>query len=360
MAVHHFKPRTASPEQPSAEAATRPHRRPGAWTWVVAALAIAAATAGGWWLLRPLPVTLGQARTGPAVEAVYASGVVEYVRQARIAPVSTAPIKSVLVREGDRVKPGQVMAQLEDGPQQATYLQLEALAAQARAATDRQRRLFAAGFGARAAFEDAETQQRAAEAAAASARAHLRDFQLLAPFAGQVLRRDAEPGDLASVGKPLFVVADPNSLRVTADADERDVGRLTRGMQAVVRADAFPGQTFPATVSEITPQGDAQGRVFRVRLQLGSGTPLKPGMTVETNLVIARRENATLAPAAALKDKSVWVVENGRAHQRKVVSGAAGAEAVEIVQGLEPGATLILNPPAALRDGRRVAAKSSR
>lgn len=359
MAVHHLKPAAKPPVEP-AGAATAPRQPPGRrWRWIAALAVLATVGAGGgWWFLRPVEVSMGEAHRGPAIEAVYASGVVDYVHQARIAPVLTAPIRAVLVEERAQVRPGQLLAQLDDGPQQGTALQLEAQAAQARAAADRQRRLYDAGFGAKAALDDAETQRRAAEGAAASARARLRDYRLTAPFAGQVLRRDAEPGDLATAGKVAFVVADPRSLRITADVDERDVGRLATGLPALVRADAYPGQTFEAKVSEITPQGDAAGRVFRVRLQLGADTPLKPGMTVETNIVVARRETALLAPSAAVKDGVVWRVRDGKARKVAVRVGAASGPQTEVVSGLTAGDRLVLDPPKTLRDGRRVRAKA--
>lgn len=358
MAVHQLdtsRKAAPAPAPPSVRPAPAARRRRWPWGRIFLVLALlAAAGAGGWLFLRPVAVAVAKADTGEAVDAVYASGVVEYVRQAHVAPIVTAPIRRVYVREGDAVRPGQVLAQLEDGPQLGTSLQLEAQAAQARAAADRQQRLYDAGFGARAALDDAVAQRRATEAAASSARARLADFRLVAPFAGRILRRDAEPGDLATTGQPMFVLADLSSVRITADVDERDVGRLAVGMEAVVRADGFPGQVFRARVSEITPQGDSTGRVFRVRLALPAGTPLKPGMTVETNLVTARRAGAVLVPSAALSKGGVWIVQGGRAYRREVRVGAAGAERTEILNGVAAGQSVVMNPPDKLRAGGRI------
>lgn len=345
-------------ETPEPEPAPPRRRRRAPWrTALVLLVVVAGGSYGAWRLTQPLPVTMGLVATGPAVDAVYASGVVEYVRQARIAPVVTAPIRRVLVAEGQAVRAGQPLAVLDDGPQEGTALQLESQAALARAVAARQGRLHAAGFGAQAAFDDAQQQVKAAEAAAASARARLADYRLSAPFAGQVLRRDAEPGDLASVGTPLFVIADLGSLRITAEIDERDVGRLAVGQTAAVRSDSFPGRTFAARITEITPQGDAAGRVFRARLAVPADSGLKPGMTVESNLVTARRENAVLAPSRALRDGAVWVVADGKVQRRAVKTGAQGPEKSEILSGLKPGETVVVDPPATLKDGARVVRK---
>ncbi len=100
-------------------------RRRRSWVSVLLVLVAAAAAASAIWvLLRPTPVQVATVSSGEAVDAVYASGVVEYVRQARIAPVVTAPIRAVLVEEGQTVRAGQTLAQLDDGPQEATALQL--------------------------------------------------------------------------------------------------------------------------------------------------------------------------------------------------------------------------------------------
>jgi RND family efflux transporter MFP subunit len=349
-----LRPRLVTPAVAQAPSPPPKRRKASLWLWLWLLPALAAAV-GGWWWLRPTPVFISQITTGQAIDAVYASGVVEYVHQASIAPVVTAPIQAVQAKEGDTVRARQTLAQLDDGPQRQTALQLAAQASLARTADDRAERLYNAGFGAKAAADDARNQRLAAEAAAASAGALLENYRVKAPFSGRILRRDAEPGDLAAVGTPLFVIADPRSLRVTADVDERDVAHLTVGADAEIRADAFANKVFAGKVSEITPQGDSTNRVFRVRISLDPATLLRPGMTVETNLVTGRRPNATLVPTGALRQGAVWVVANGRAHRVAVRVGAAGADRIEVTGDLKPGADVVLNPPPRLQDGGRVA-----
>lgn len=329
--------------------------------WLVPGLlAAVAAVIGGvaWLATRPVGVETEAARIGPAIESIYASGVVDFVRQARIAPVVNAPIRAVRVAEGDRVRAGQVLVELVAGPEEATALQLEAQASQARAAYNRTDRLFRLDFAAAAAREDALRQYQAAQAAARAARERLRDYRIAAPFDGRILRRDAEPGDLAQVGKILFVLADPASLRITADIDERDAGRMRAGLDALVRSDAFPGRQFPARVVEFTPQGDATARVFRARLRLDPDSALRPGMTVEVNIVLERRDRAVLAPANSVRDGALWVVAEGRARRRPVQAGVQGGDRIEIRSGLRAGEQVIVDPPAGLRDGARVAAQT--
>ena len=330
----------------------RPRRR--VWPWIAGLVVVLAMAAGGAYLLRPPSVVAARAETGEAVDVVYASGVVDYVRQAHVAPIVTAPIRRVAVAEGDWVEPGRLLAQLDDGPAQGTALQLTAQASQARIAARRTRRLLEAGFAARATDDDAQAQANAASAAADSAAARLRDYKLVAPFAGRVLRREAEPGDLASVGKMLFLIADPRTLRITADVDERDIARLKPGVQALIRSDAFTGRVFEGRVTQITPAGDATGRVFRARIALPADSVLSPGMTVETNLVAERRPRAVLVPVSAVQDGAVWSLRGDRARRVTVTVGAVGASRAEIRSGLTAGERVIVSPPAGLKDGQRV------
>jgi RND family efflux transporter MFP subunit len=347
----------ASLAQPGARLTWRERlKSPLARILVAAVLGLALLAA--FFMLRPPSVETAPITRGEAVDVVYATGVVDYVRQARIAPIVTAPIYRVFVEEGQGVRRGAQLAQLEDGPQRGTVAQLEAQASTARLAATRVQTLYQRGFASRAAWDEARGQRDAALAAAQSARARLADYAITAPFAGTVLRRDAEPGDLASPSRVLFVVADESSLRVTAELDERDIARVERGQSALIRADAFPNQTFNAEVTEVTPQGDAATRVFRVRLGLDPQSPLRAGMTVEANIISGRRDNALLAPTAAVREDVVWVVANGRVERRAIVRGAVGGERTEIVQGVNDGEQVVLNPSDSLRNGRRVRVRS--
>jgi len=324
------------------------------WRLAAAAIALIAALAL-WFFLRPPFYDVQATKKGEAVDVVYATGIMDHVREASIAPVVAQPIRRVFVTEGEMVQRGQLLAQLEDGPAQATAAQLAASSATARLAADRAERLFKSGFGAAAARDEAVGQYRAAEAAARSARALVSDYAIRAPFSGRVIRREAEPGDLAQPSHVMFVVADESSLRVTADLDERDIAHVEVGQGALIRADAYPDQSFDARVAEITPRGDSAARIFRVRLKPAPGTPLKAGMTVEANIIASRRPDAVLAPAAAVKDNVLWVVgHDGKVARRIIQRGAAGGDWIEIRSGASAGEQVLLNPRDDLKDGQRV------
>jgi RND family efflux transporter MFP subunit len=194
----------------------------------------------------------------------------------------------------------------------------------------------------------------AAVAAVAAAGQRLKDFSLLAPLDGTVLRQDGNIGEVVKAGEVIFWVGRARPLRVTAEVDEEDIVQVKPGQLVWVKADAFPRQPFKARVAEITPKGDPVNKVYRVRIRLGDKSPLKIGMTAEVKIETRRKKNALLIPIEALDGDTVWVVAKGKARRRKVVVGMRGARQAEILKGLDDRAWVITRPPKDLRHGQRV------
>jgi len=141
------------------------------------------------------------------------------------------------------------------------------------------------------------------------------------------------------------------------------------GTPATVEVDAVPDATYPATVTavDLTPTTSARGGVsYRVRLALLGGTTAddqpapqpRPGMSAVVDLQVRTAENALAVPAAAVvRDEgrdAVFVIEQGRAIRREVRLGAQGADLVEVVAGLLPGAQVVVRDADRLRDGQAV------
>lgn len=173
-------------------------------------------------------------------------------------------------------------------------------------------------------------------------------------MAGIVLRRDGEVGEIADVNTILFWIGEPRPLWITTDVDEEDIPHAQIGQRALVKADAFPGRALEGHVSEITPKGDPIQKTFRVRVLLPDDTPLMIGMTTEVNLVLRQATDALLIPASAVRERSVFIVESGRARLRPIELGALGAREVEIRTGLKSDDRVIADPPSGLADNAAV------
>jgi RND family efflux transporter MFP subunit len=339
-------------------------------------LALLAVGAGGFWAWRSIPprVAIGFATTGPALEAVYATGAVEPLHWARVGPATRARVTATLVEEGSRVTEGEPLARLDD--RQARLLADEAEARARFAADDlaRTRTLVARDIAARATLERAERDARAARAAADAMVERLNDFVVRAPTDGIVLRRDVEVGEVVDTPASLFWIGEPLPLRVTAEVDEEDIARIRTGQRALLRADAFAGRVLEGEVAQITPKGDTTRKAYRVRLTLPDDTPLMIGMTVEANIVLRETPDAVLVPTAAVvlpdaprrstapappppgsrRRAVIWVAEKEIARRREVEIGVQGPRATEVLHGIAAGDAVILDPPANLADGQAI------
>lgn len=322
------------------------------WTWILTAIAVAAAAAAWWWRQGPVPVTIVSATRGPAIEAIYATGTVEPTVMLPIAPRTGARLVELNADEGDSVRKGQVLARLDDVDLASTVDELQARARYARQQHARSEDLVRRGFVSKAETDRTRAELDAAEAAVRRARTQRDYMSLTAPADGLVIKRDGERGQFIPAGQAVFFLSCCAPLRVSAEVDEEDIGRVRVGQKVVLRADALPGEVLDGNVKEITPKGDPVARSYRVRIQLAEPQRLRVGMTVDANLIVAERENALLVPATAVRDGIVWTLDDRqrlRRHQVRV--GVSGAARTEILEGLAPGARVVDAPPAGLREG---------
>ena len=210
----------------------------------------------------------------------------------------------------------------------------------------------------------AQAQLALAQAATVAARARLAQTDLVAPADARVLVRAVEPGQIVQPGKALLSLALAGPTQLVAQVDERFLEQLQLGQPAWVVADAFAGQRFAARVLSIAPAVDAQRGAIEVKFSIDQ-TPafLREDMTLSVEVETARRERALVLPQAALHspvggdEASVLVLQDGRAQARNVRLGLRTLDAVEVLDGLKEGDT-VLRGHASLQDGQRVRART--
>lgn len=321
-------------------------------------LAALAAAGGVWWFRNSARVVeLARPTRGPAVEAVYATGVVEPENWAKVAAVTPGRLAEILVREGEQVTRGQPLARLDDREAGARVAELEAKAAYWREQMNRSAALVQSGVRSRDAYEKDKSELNQITAAIAASRQRRADLLVAAPIDGQVMRRDFEVGEVVGVNDVLFWIGDPRPLRLTVDVDEEDIPRVRPGQKVLIKSDSFPGQVLEARVGRVTPKGDPINKTFRVRVTLPDDTPLMVGMTTEVNIVTAETADALLIPSTALVDSKVFVAEDGVATERPVTIGIRGRNRVEVKDGVSAEDRVLAAPPTGLKPGERVRAK---
>ncbi|WP_216940372.1 efflux RND transporter periplasmic adaptor subunit [Acinetobacter sp. BY419] len=344
----------------------------------------------------------------PLVQTVVATGRVTTVARTQIGSEISGVVLEQRVKEGDKVKPGdllvvlksdELLAQVRQAELALTDLakvkrpQAEAELASAKAQFDQASREAArrraAGVGIlsaeeieqaveseRVARNNFETARLKAQALAsgqveedtlrqqlAVAQAQLAKAKIRSTVAGTVLTRDVEPGDLVQPGQTLFTVAVSGNTEIRVPLDERNLPQLALQQTATVIADAYPDQAFPARINFIAPSIDPQRGTVEVRLIVNPVPDfLRQDMTVSVNVETARRERALVIPNDALSsikgDKAVVImIRDGKIKHQQVSLGLRGLTMSEVLSGLKAGDQVLANADSSLKDGARVRVK---
>jgi RND family efflux transporter MFP subunit len=281
-------------------------------------------------------------------------------------------IERVLVREGDRVGRGQILAVLERRDLQAAVDQARAALAMAEAGLEnaeaqhrRMTELHPRGSVTDKNLEDAVSAYRMATAEVAQARANLSAAEvslsyaeIRAPFEGRVVAKRIEVGDMAGPGTPLFTVEDISKAKIVLRVPESDVVGLDAGAPGTVRVDVLE-EEFPAEVDRVLPSGDPMSRTYEVQMVLDNPQGrLRSGMFARASFARGLREALTVPLDAVVERgqlQGVFVLDaDGRARLRWIRLGRVRGERVEVLSGLTAGESYLAAPPPGLADGTPV------
>ncbi len=348
----------------------------------------------------PEQVELGSVSLmSPAVQDVtlVATGYVYPKRRATIAPKITGRLSRLLVDEGALVKEGQIVAELETSDVQAQLAQVRADIAAAKARAERARAdlsdaniklnreksLVEKSAGTKATYDDAESRVTSARAQIAAAEAEVRATEarqaavgvlsdatrVRAPFAGTLVRKLSEVGEVLAVGggmngpSGVFTIASLDDLEVQADVSEAQYGKVKVGTPAEILLDAFSDKRFRGEVSDIRQTIDRAKASVTVKVKFTDpSTGVLPDMAAKVSFLSKALDDAALkatpkviAPADSIvtrgADKIVFVYDDKRAKEVVVTVGDTLGTQVEIKQGLSPGTRVVRNPSPALKGG---------
>ena len=188
---------------------------------------------------------------------------------------------------------------------------------------------------------------------------NLKDITVLAPIDGVVSVKNVQIGQIIASGinnvdggTTVMTLLDLSKIFVLASVDESDIGSIRNGQKAIIEADAYPNVTFEGKVVRIATAGVTVSNVvtFEVKLEVTSGNSrlLKPGMTVDIDIVAAKKNNAVIVPYSAVTQKSgkqyaVVKSPKGKYRERELVTGNSNGNEIEIIKGVKDGDILVLS-----------------
>jgi len=305
-----------------------------------------------------LPALPVQTATIPAEALPVVIEVPATVRPAERAVIAaklTGTVATFPLGLGQPVAAGDVLLTLDAPETAARVRQAEAQLAEAERNTDRARTLVAKGVNAPDSLRDAEDRLRFAQAAGAEAEAMLAYATVRAPFAGVITEKSVLPGDLATPGLPLLVLESTRRLRAEGTIPEKAAVGLHIGDSLPVSLDDA-AESVPGKIEELSAAADAVSRSVLIKVALPANLA-RSGQFARLQ-VSAGTSQALLVPVDAVsyfgQMERVFVVADNHAELRLVKTGRRSAGRIEILSGLNSGETVVLAPPAALRDGQPV------
>lgn len=326
----------------------------------------AAAKPGAQGPAKPVMVEATKVRQMTMRDDAEAVGSLRSRRSVVLRPEISGRITQLNFSDGQRVRKGQLLVQLDDQLPRAQVQQSRAELSIARANHKRNQELVAQGFISQRSVDESAANLEVAEAKLALAEATAQRLRIVAPFDGVAGIRGVNVGDYLKDGADIVNVEDLDAVYVDFRLPERLQNKVKTGQTARVAFDALPGVQYSAVVLAINPQIDADGRSLAVRGCIDNRRlQLRPGMFARVTAVFGERSDANVVPEEAIVPDGAapYVLrvvagpeEGSQVAKRTTVRlGARTPGFVEVVEGLAPGDVVVTAGQQRLqRDGTAV------
>lgn len=313
------------------------------------------------------PVRVAAAFDGPAAPSIRTNGLLVNKDEIRLSFKMGGVIKHIGVREGERVRKGQRLAEIELTEVNAQVEQARQAHTKAKRDLERGERLYADKVISLEQLEDLRTQTAMTEAGFDSAQFNSNYASIIAPQDGAVLRRLAEERELVAAGNPVIVLGAQNrGFVVRTGLADREIVQIKLGDTAQVQLDALPDARLTGKVTEVAGAADPASGMFMVEVALAAGDlPLKSGLIAKLTIVPSTANNGSrvYVPIASIVEgdgsrASVFVLDNDRVHRRKVEVAFIENDAVALLSGIKAGEQIVTDGALYLEDGEQVAVQA--
>ena len=273
-------------------------------------------------------------------------------------------VVDLFVEEGDQVKAGDALAQLDGERLRLEMLSARAQLDQVRGEFERYTDLAARGLVSEAMFEGLKYDLEALKATYDLARLNYEYSVIRAPIDGIVSAREIKLGQNVNVDDVVFRITDTNELLAYLQIPQAELAKFEAGHTATLSVDAMPDTVYTASIQRISPTIDVRNGTFRATAFVDNRSgELAPGMFARFTIAYEKHANALVIPKRALvaedDQTAVYVVEDGEVSQRDIEVGIENGELVEIVGGLDGDEEIVVVGHSGLRDGSKVLASNT-
>jgi multidrug efflux pump subunit AcrA (membrane-fusion protein) len=193
------------------------------------------------------------------------------------------------------------------------------------------------------------------EAVLAQEQIRLQNTQIVAPFSGEIVRRNVDNGSLLSPSTPVVTLVHLETLKVVANVLEKDISLVKIGMKVKILTEAYPDKPFEGTIVRINKALDLATRTLQAEINVPNpGRLLKPGMFARIEVALKEKPGALVVPRTAVLGEEgkqfVFTVEGNQAFRKPVVTGIEQEGLIEIVEGVKEGDKIVVRGQESLRD----------
>jgi membrane fusion protein (multidrug efflux system) len=268
-------------------------------------------------------------------------------------------IKETPFGDGTFVEKGAILIQFEDADAKAELKQAEAELVLRRSNFERSSALHKKQVESSQKYDQAASELGVAEARLEAAKAKLEKCTIKAPFSGIIGIKDVSVGAYVQAGQDLVTLVDLTPIKVDFKVPESYLQDVGVGQVAEIRLDSIKNQMFTAIIEAVEPSIEAQSHSMAIRASVPNEDGiLKPGLFANVSVIIGEKNNAILIPESALDREGeiefVYIVENGKATRRRVLTGTRENAQVEIIAGLKPGQQVVTAGQIKLSEGAPV------
>ena len=285
--------------------------------------------------------------------STYTSTVQPYVKN-NIVPQMAGRITKVNVEIGDRVKKGQILAEIDKVQLQQAQLQLH----NAEVELQRLRTLYEAGGLSKSDLDAIELQYNVTKTQVENL---LENTVLRSPINGIITARNYDAGDMYSMSAPIFTVEQIKPVKLLVGISESDYAKVKKGTHVTIKAEAFPDLTFDGRIERIYPTIDPATRTFSAEVVVPNNySTLRPGMFVRVSINFGTNRNVVIPDVAVVKqqgsgERFVYVLnEDGTVSYQKVELGRRMGAEYEVLSGLTDSAKVVTGGQIRLKDGIKV------
>ena len=276
------------------------------------------------------------------------SGTIEEISGTSLSFLSSGTIKRLYVDEGQMVRQGQIIGELDATMAQNAYTIAKTTLETAQDAWNRMKQLHDAGSLPEMQWIQTESQLKQAVAQEAIAKKQLTDTKLYAPYSGYVASKNMEVGQNAGPGLPVIKLVNISSVKVKISVPEDDVHRIQKGSSMKIIVPALENRQFEGRVTERGVTADPRSRTYEVKATiLNHDNQLLPGMICQAFTNFMQDTKGVFIPSKLVQlgtdNKTfVWVVNNGKAAKRGIVVDGETAQGAKVSFGLFAGDKIIV------------------